>query len=96
MPMRQETVTTTVARQHVEYNALRASLLVRNVSTNPIFVSENPTGVTTEGYELFENEFISFAYRDGDEPELALYFQSTGGDATLMIIEKFGPRIGGE
>lgn len=91
MPTRAATVVTTEARQHVQWNPKRASLILRNVSANPIFICEDRVSVTTNGFDLNENEVIAFSRRDGDEPEIALYFQSTGGNATLKIVERFGP-----
>ena len=89
MVTRTESVTTT-AKQIATYNAKRKSLVITNTSTDAVYIAEDHDGVTSKGFPLNQNDVIGFTARDGDQPELQLFAQTSSGTSDLRIVERFG------
>jgi len=83
------TVTTDLA-QLVPYNKQRVGILLKVLSGQPCYLSNDQTDVAATGFPLATGEYLSLMSRDGDVPELALYGLTLLATTNLRIIETFG------
>jgi hypothetical protein len=83
------TATTTLA-QLIPYNKKRVGILLKVMSGQPCYVSNDQTDVAATGFPLAVGEYLSLMSRDGDVPELALYGLTLLATTNVRIIETFG------
>ena len=83
------TVTTDLV-QLVPYNKKRVGILLKVMSGQPCYLSNDQTDVAATGFPLSIGEYLSLMSRDGDVPELALYGLTLLATTNLRIIETFG------
>jgi hypothetical protein len=89
MTTRQTTITTT-ANLIISYNPERTSLVIRVISGQPVYISQNPGSPSSDGYLLNLNDVLGYSVYDGDDPTLPLYMQTGSSTAVIAIIEQFG------
>jgi len=89
MPFRQVTVGTTVTNI-VPYNEKRSTIIIRNVSGSTCYIHDSQVDVISKGFPLDVGDVLSLIKKDGDQPEYALYGQTSTGTADLRIIEQYG------
>jgi len=89
MAMYPRTVTTTTDRL-VSYNPRRKSLVIVNIGTATIFVSNDPANVATFGFPLGVGGSIGLTKQEGDEPELEMYAVAVSGSEDVRIMEGIG------
>lgn len=80
---------TTTATKAVTYNKARTSLVITNASGATVFVSENPTEITTKGTPIPAGESYGWNPENGDQPELEQWVQTSAGTSDLRIIEQY-------
>lgn len=70
---------------------MRASVIIQARSTNmvSVFISEDPADVVNDGIELLSGDSYSKIKALGDEPEKALWAQTSGGTAEIVIVEQY-------
>jgi len=89
MPTRVVTVTT-AATQILSYNNQRTTASFTNNGAAVIFVSNDQTGITTNGYPIAVGGALDLIRALGDEPQ-SLWFASVAtGSEELRILEAYG------
>lgn len=80
----------TVATPVVSYNNRRTSLSLANEDAATIYVSEDETVSTSNGYPILAGGALDLIRALGDEPQWQLFAISAGGGADLRVLEAFG------
>jgi hypothetical protein len=89
MPTRVVTVTTS-ATQILSYNNQRTTASFTNNGTAVIFVSNDQTGITTNGYPIAVGGALDLIRALGDEPQ-SLWFASVAtATQEMRILEAYG------
>jgi hypothetical protein len=92
MPMKQVVVTTVLTPVYAQ-NARRSTSTIRNISAQQVLISEDQSDVVNQGFPIDNGQAPSFTYRDGDQPENAMWAIVAAGTATLKVYEGYGPRV---
>lgn len=84
------TVTTT-PQPIATWFAQRSALIVqaRSTNANAVFIAEDPVDVVRDGLELLAGDSYSKIKAMGDEPEKALWAQTSVGTADIVIVEQY-------
>lgn len=89
MVSRQFTASTT-GNQAIAYHKGRKGWIIFNNGGSTVFISENQSNITSQGFPLAVGESIDYTEFEGDDPRIPIYAQTTAGTADLRIIETFG------
>lgn len=89
MPWRAITATTT-ATKAASFNPARRSLSILNNGAANLFFSQDPTGLSTQGFILGASQEVTLTREEGDEPELDLYVQASAGSIDVRVQEAVG------
>lgn len=81
---------TTTPQQCVPYNPKRVGLIVRSNSAQQVFLSGDPTAVTTQGFFLNQNDALTLQAFMGDDPREPVFCQTAALTTDLRIVESFG------
>ena len=90
MPARPVTVPTTVV-QLAGDNPRRSVLAFFNLGANTIFISQDRTSVTGNGYPVLSNSQIVLMAVDGDEPQTEWWAQALVGSNDVRVFESYQP-----
>ena len=89
MPTRVVTVTT-AATQILSYNNHRTPASFTNNGTAVIYVSNDQTGITTDGYPIAIGGALDLIRALGDEPQSLWFASVAAGSQEMRILEAYG------
>ena len=89
MPTRVVTVTT-AATQILSYNNQRTTASFTNNGTAVIYVSNDQTGITTDGYPIAIGGALERIRALGDEPQSLWFASVAAGSQEMRILEAYG------
>ena len=89
MPTRNVGVTTN-PQIVLPYNNRRTTASLANEGAATVFVSEDQTNITTDGYPIVAGGALDLIRALGDEPQTELFIQSAAGGEDVRILEAFG------
>lgn len=89
MPTRPITVTTS-PQTVLPYNNRRTAASLANEGAATVFISEDETAITTNGYPILAGGALDLLRALGDEPQNQLFIQSVAGGEDVRILESFG------
>lgn len=68
-------------------NWKRIAILIFNHSDVTLYISTDPTAITTQGFFLPWWYTLIFRKSEGDDTEMSFWAQTTTGTATVRVIE---------
>jgi hypothetical protein len=80
---------TTEPTQVAPYNPERLCLVLVNVSSPTVFISDDPRDILTKGFPVPQGTVVSFIALLGDATQRAYYAQVASGEGELRIIESW-------
>ena len=89
MPTRPVTVTTS-PEVVLPYNNQRTTASLANEGSATVFVSEDETNITANGYPIAAGGALDLIRALGDEPQNTLFIQSSAGGEDVRVLEAFG------
>lgn len=89
MPTRPITVTT-LPQVILSYNNRRTTASIANEGAATVFVSEDETSITTNGYPILAGGALDLLRALGDEPQNQLFIESAAGGEDVRVLEAFG------
>ena len=89
MPTRVVTVTT-AATQILSYNNQRTTASFTNNGTAVIYVSNDQTGITTDGYPIAIGGALDLIRELGEEPQSLWFASVAAGSQEMRILEAYG------
>ena len=89
MPTRVVSVTT-AATPLLSYNNQRTTASFTNNGTAVIYVSNDQTGITTNGYPIAVGGALDLIRALGDEPQSLWFASVAAGTQEMRILEAFG------
>ena len=89
MPTRVVTVTT-AATQILSYNNQRTTASFTNNGSAVIFVSNDQTGIATNGYPIAIGGALNLIRALGDEPQILWFASVAAGSEEMRILEAYG------
>jgi len=92
MPFRQVKVTTEPT-QICPYDPKRSTITIRNVAGSACYISDSQVDILSKGFPLAVGEVLSLVKKDGDQPEYALWGQTSTGEADIRVIEQYGGEV---
>ena len=72
------------------YNNKRTTASFTNRGASEIVVSEDQTGLAADGYPIGAGGSLDLIRAFGDEPHLAWFAITLGGEVNLRVLEGFG------